>query len=250
MQRSSASSLAVKVMVAVASGIVGLAVAVDRLEPFLTRNQRVYLVVAASVIAIGSSVAGAVGEYRSRQAEAHQDDAGFLLRGGAWAISDLTGIDVRDLGLAVYQVRREPILRWRQYLARVRRERAMLRPEASGVVWRPGKGVIGKCVQDGVVVGQDRARDEAPWLNATLDDWKHRVPEHVRSGLTYDEFRRTRGKYHVVIASPVTVEGRRSTRTVGCVALDGPAGSYARLWSDDVKDVLTDLGRQLERFVL
>ena len=213
------------------------------------RGQRAALVATAALVAFVTTTGAAVGEWRGRRAEARRDDLALVLAGAAWAVHDLTGIDVRELGLAVYRVRRQRLPPWRRILARVHRERAARRPATSGVVWRPGMGVIGQCVAVGTDVGQDVGADSRPWLEVGPEQWAE-VPEHVRAGLTYEEFTRVRGKYHVVLATPVIVDAGTNSRVIGCVALDGPEGSYDLLWTGEVRWVLADTAVTLRQFVL
>ena len=215
-----------------------------------SRAQRLTLLLITAGIAFGSAVGSAIGEYRRRRAEARRDDIGFAVTGAAYAIQDLTLIDVRDLGLAVYLLRRDRWRPWLKVLHRVYRLRAARRPAVSGINWRPGKGVIGLCVESRNAVGQDVGADEAPWLNASRDDWLLRVPDHVRSGLSYAEFTAVRGKYHVVVAVPILDESRPGSEVRGCLALDGPAGSFATLWTQEVRDALVFSAATLGQYVL
>lgn len=216
----------------------------------LSTGLRLALLLTAAAVGLVSATGAAVGDFRRGRAEARREDIGFAITGAAFAIQDLTLIDVRDLGLAVYVLRRDRWRPWLHVLDRVYRLRAARRPAVSGITWRPGKGVIGLCVQTRDAVGQDVGRDEAPWLDATPDDWALRVPDHVRSGLTYEEFRAVRGKYHVVVAVPILDETRPGDEVRGCLALDGPAGSYDTLWTQEVRDALTFSAATLRQYVL
>ena len=209
---------------------------------------RVALVTVAAAVAFTTSMLLAVGEWRGRRTQELRDDVALVLTGAAWAMHDLTGLDVRELGLAVYRLRRERLRPWRRLLVRVHRERAARRPATSGVVWRPGKGVIGKCVALGADVRQDVGADAGPWLEVARERWPE-VPEHVRAGLDYDEFVAVRGKYHVVVATPVIDDLAVRSRVLGCVALDGPEGSFALLGGEEVGSVLVSTAAMLRRFV-
>jgi hypothetical protein len=244
------AKLAGKVLVATTSGLTTGALGVHAVNPYLDDWQRTGLVVITAVIATGTSSATAWGEYRRKQAENRREDADFFLRGARWAVHDVTGLDVRDLGVACYAVRRSRLPGARPVLRRIGRVRSTRRPTASGVRWRPGVGVVGVCVRDGQAVVRDVEADERAWLTATREDWDTIVPEHVKVGLSYEEFRRVRGKYHVVLAVPIITEQGQRSKVVGCVALDGPTGSYGALWTQDVRDVLTGATVNLRRFVL
>jgi hypothetical protein len=243
--------LAAKVGAAVLAAAAATGLALDEAgiwEP--GDEQRLGLLLATAALALGSATGAALGEYRRGRAEARRDDIAFALTGAAFAIQDLTLIDVRDLGLAAYVLRRDRWRPWSKVLDRAYRLRAARRPAVSGITWRPGKGVIGLCVQTRDAVGQDVGADEAPWLQADRNDWALRVPDHVKSGLTYEEFLAVRGKYHVVVAVPILDDTRPGAEVRGCLALDGPAGSFATLWTQEVRDALAFSAATLRQYVL
>ncbi len=205
----------------------------------------VALVVATAVLAAGSTAATAVSEWRSRRLGARREAADVVLNAAAWAIVDATGLDYRDLGLAAYRTERVWWAPGRHRLRRVHRVRAKRRPTASRVKWAPGKGVIGQCVERGQLVAQDvRADYEAVWP-CDQQEWDVVVPPEVRNGLTFEEFLDVREKYDVVVATPVLDDSGPGTRVVGCVALDGPAGSLTTLMVDEVLGLLDSAAQGL-----
>lgn len=237
-----------KVLTAVAAAAVGAGLALQGAGVWSPhRTVVVSLVVAAAVLAAGSTTGTAVAEFRARRLGARRDLADVTLTGTAWAIVDAVGgIDYRDLGLAAYRVQRVWWEPWRKRLHRIHRVRAQFRPVASKVRWAPGKGVIGACVSQGQVVAQDvRADYDAIWP-CTEDEWDTVVPAEVR-GLTFAEFLDVREKYDVVVATPVLDDSGPVTTAVGCVALDGPAGSLDRLTADDVLGLLDSTAQSLLR---
>ena len=191
--------------------------------------------IVAAALAFAATTHAVLKDYRARRRATATEDLRYAVRQLAFSIAEMTLVDVRDLGLAVYVVRRDWPLPWRRRLDRVLRERAVRRPSASRVTWRPGMGVIGRCVATGTDVAQDVGADTAPWLDATPEDWALRVPEDVKAGLTHEEFLELRGRYHVVVATPILDDRASVTRVVGCVALDGPEGSFDDLAADDVR---------------
>lgn len=245
-----ASRLFAKVLVAVVSGLSSAALGLHAVDPFLAGWQLRVLIVVTAAIATGASSGAAIGDYRRRTAESRREDADFFLRGARWAVHDVTGLDVRDMGVACYAVRRVRLAPWRRTLRRIGRVRSTRRPTSSRVRWRPGVGVVGVCVREGRVVVRDVEAGERGWLDATRQQWDTVVPDHVKDGLSYDEFRQVRGKYQVVLAVPIIREATERSRVVGCVALDGPSGSFDLLWTQDVRDVLTGASVNLRRFVL
>jgi hypothetical protein len=248
---SATGRLAVKVVIALFGTVVTALLAANSAGVWRPRRDVVIgLIATAAVLAVGSSTAAAIGEYRRQRGEVRREDVAFLLTGAAWELFDLTAIDPRELGLAVYVVRRERLLWWRRRLVRLHRERAARRPTASDVVWRPGKGVIGTCVARGEDVGQDTDSDYRAVWDRTRAEWDTEVPDTIKLGLSYDEWLRVRGKYGAVIATPIIDDTGRETRVVGCVALDGASGTFARLSAPDARQVLGDTARSLARWVL
>lgn len=240
--------LTAKVLAAATSSAAALVLGLDQLGAFEPDpGLRTAAVVAAAVLAFGATAGAALREFRAPEVDARRDDVRLLLQGLALTVFDLTDIDVRDLGLAVYLVRRERLLPWRRRLVRVHRERAARRPSASDVVWRPGKGVIGRCVQSGADEAQDVGADGAAWTRATQDDWDLRVPDAVRAGLTLEEFRRLAGRYSVVVATPLLDDRGTTTRVIGCLALDGPEGSFEDLSADDVRAAMAEVASTVRR---
>jgi hypothetical protein len=51
--------------------------------------------------------------------------------------------------------------------------------------------------------------------------------------LSQSEFVSLQGRYHVVVATPILDDSASRTKVVGCLALDGPPGSYDDLAADD-----------------
>lgn len=241
---------------------------------------RAAAVTVSAVLAFVSTTGSAVGTWRRGRDAARRDRIAFVLRTLAYTVQDLTDLDTRELGVALHLLRAD---RWppsaaaanlaavfvpgrrapRLRLVRVVRERASRRPSTSGVVWRPGKGVIGLCVATGDVVGQDVGADTAPWVGAgtsagghgasvaggVVDRWTL-VPEDVRGSFTRAEFDALAGRYGTVLAAPLIDDGGTGSAVVGCVSLDGPHGSFELLWSPDVRSALAQAAETLRRLVL
>ena len=223
-------------------------------------------VAVSAALAFTSTTVSAVGAWRRRRDAAAQDRIAFVLRSLAYTVQDLTDLDTRELGISLHLLRAD---RWppgaalanlvaavspgsraaRVRLVRVVRERASRRPTASGVVWRPGKGVIGLCVATGEVVGQDVAAVTGPWLRVPAERWTT-VPDEVRDGFSWAEFAALAGKYGAVVAAPLIDDAGQSSRVVGCVSLDGPDGSFDLLWAADVRSALAQAAETLQVLVL
>ena len=228
------ATLAAKIAWAVVAAGAALGLAFDQAEVWqVARGTKVALIVAAALISVGSTLTAAVGEYRRQRGDALAGHARAILVPLAFVLQDMTGIDVRDQGLAAYVVRRVWWWPSRRRLVRIYRERPRL-SSASGVEWRPGVGVIGRCV----VLGQDVCVDIASLddllTGVTAAEWST-LDEDVTLGLTWEEHRRLRGRYSVVLATPILVEYPSGGRVVGCISVDGPPGSYDRIVASDVR---------------
>ena len=242
------SVLVAKVAVAVAAACVVGALALRAVGVWAPpRPALVVLVLASAALSAGSATTGAVREWRRRRLGEQREQAEQLLRSTAWAVADTTGLDFRDLGMAAYRVERSGLLARRERLRRVHRVRPWRRPAASGIDWQPGVGVIGSCVAMRQVLAQDLAAVYGALLPCTRAEWETLVPEAVRQGLTYDQFLDVHDKYAVVVATPVIDDAGARPRVVGCVSLDGPAGSFAQLTSPQVLGLLGSAAQGLLR---
>ncbi|MGI4895088.1 MAG: hypothetical protein ACRYF3_08255 [Janthinobacterium lividum] len=236
------------VTVAVLAALVAAALALDRTDLWDMQPHTVVLFVAlAAALAIATSVSHAVAAVRAQRRNAQRDLLEDLLQGSVWAIADATHTDPRDLAVAAYETRTPWVRRWRgARLARLHRVRAGRRPAASGTVWTPGKGVIGTCVATGTVVARDLTALEAR-LDALDPAGWDALPESDRQGLTREEFTRLRGRYPVVVAVPVVDDTGSVSDVVGCLALDGPAGSLPALSRPEVLGILEASARAVAR---
>lgn len=238
--------LLVKVLAAIVAAAVGAGLALQGSDVWSPSDLVVVsLIVTAAVLAVGSTTGSAVGEYRARRLGARREFADRVLTGTLWAIVDATGLDYRALGLAAYRVRRVRWCPWRKELGRVSRVRSPYRLVASGIAWTPGKGVVGACVAQQQVLAKDLSLIDAAIWPCTEAEWDTVVPPDVRLGLTFAEYLEIRGKYDVVVAAPILDTSASTTRAVGCVALDGPAGSMNLLDADDVHSLLDSAAQNL-----
>lgn len=210
---------------------------------------RTGLVIAVGVVAFTSSVYAATEEYRGHMAAAVRERVAFVLRALAFDLQDATGLDVRDLSLGVYLRRRAIWVPWRERLVRIHRERATSRPVTSGVRWSPGKGVVGRCVAEGQDIGVDLTELDASISEVSREKWATIDPE-LRLGLSWKEYQRVRGKYGVVLASPIIDDTGSPARVVGCVSLDAPAGTRDRVTRDDIRERVASAGTAIFRLVL
>lgn len=98
----------------------------------------------------------------------------------------------------------------------------------TGIAWRRGRGVIGKCWDTRVPAFFNGEREYAPYRDHTEGQWAS-VPNSVRMNLRFKEFARINDRYGDVIAVPIFVfrnEGDEHPDVVGCLAFDTPIGCH------------------------
>jgi hypothetical protein len=228
---------------------VAVAVGLDSADVWdASAGEKAALAIGAALLALVSSATAAAHEFQARRGAERRAKVAFLLEALGFAVQDATGVDYRDLGLAAYVVEREP-LRLRKRLARLHRVRPRTSPGVSGVVWRPGKGVIGLCVVEGRDIGFDVSELDARLAGVTRAEWPT-LPEDARLGLSFDEWELLRDKYGVIVATPIVRERAGRSTAIGCVSLDGPSGQLDVLFSDEVRAELQSAATGLERVVL
>ncbi|HSX69054.1 hypothetical protein [Nocardioides sp.] len=243
--------LLLRIVAALAAALVAVVVGLQSAGVWTPgKGWAIRLVVLAAVLAFLSTTATAVREYLAPKAERRREDAGQVLRTAFWEIWAATKVSPLDLGIAAYEVHR-PLWNWpprAKQMQRIYRERARNRMNTSGVSWAPGKGVIGYAVERQSFVGLDVDAAWSHLANASEATWLAQSDD-VRLGLSFEEFKKLQGKHGVVVAMPI-IDDDRGGRVVGCVALDGPAGSSAKLESTKVQRILGDASAALHRSVL
>jgi hypothetical protein len=238
-----------KVVLAAASFALAVAVGLESANVWTASpNQKAALAVTAAFLALVTSATAAVHDFQSRKSAAQRAKVAFLLEALGFGVQDATGVDYRDLGLAAYVVERQS-LRLRKRLVRLHRVRPRTSPGVSGVVWTPGKGVIGMCVLEGRDIGFDVSDLDARLAGVTREEWPS-LPPDARLGLSFDEWERLRDKFGVIVATPIVRERAGRSRAIGCVSLDGPAGQLDLLFSEEVRAQLQSAATGVERVVL
>ena len=238
-----------RVLVAVASCAAALAIALHETGVWeASARQQLAVAGAVALLALGSSVGAALDELQAQRSADRREKVAFILEALGFGVQDVTGIDFRDLGLAAYVLQR-PLLRREERLVRLHRVRPRASPGVSGVDWQSGKGVIGMCVVEGRDIGYDVSELDADIAGTSREQWAA-LPDDERLGLTYDEWLLLREKFGVVVATPIVSERSGRATTIGCVALDGPAGRLDDLFSDDVRAQLQSAATSLVRVVL
>lgn len=247
MTKALAKTLAA-VLVAVAASILALNGA-----RVITASNRLLLasVVVTTALAALSTIGGAWREWREQQLGNRRELTDFQLTATLWAIVDQvgTGLDYRDLGIALYRTHRPWWWPFRVGLRRLHRVRASRRPVSSDISFRVGKGVIGRCVETQSVAAYDLAQMYRDLGDPTETEWEQ-LPVDVSLRLSYAEYLDIRDKYAVVIASPIIDDSTPQARVRGCIVLDAPDGRYQDLNTDEVLALLNSATQGLLRQVL
>jgi hypothetical protein len=173
------------------------------------------------------------GERRRRKRAERSDSVRELLGGGLAKLEEDTGIDWKRAGLNAFLV--GGVFRKRQF--RLARVKLTPYPQASGVRWTRGKGVIGRCWSTQRFAMHDLRAEFAQHYEADRVRWEA-LPADARFGLSFDEFQRTRDLYGVIAAVPI-LDPQKPGKYLGCVSLDTPRDSAEGI---DQKKVEEDLG--------
>jgi len=242
-----------KTVVALAAAIAAVLLGLHQLRVVsLSRPAIIVTVIISAALAAVTTIAGSWSQWRQHRLGSRQEAVDALLTTSVWAIVDLLSgeLDYRDLGLAAYVTRRP----WwpapgsgrigQVRLVRLHRVRASRRPVTSDMSWRPGKGVIGACVERGQVVAMDLRELYDELGDIGQSEWAA-LPSDVSLGLSWQEFLDIRNKYDVVVAMPILQETSGRTQVRGVVALDGPAGTLELLSADGVVRQLGDAAKNI-----
>jgi hypothetical protein len=213
----------------------------------LSEDQQFWASLVVVLIGLIGSLSSIAGQRAHARQERRRDRLRALLQPVALRVQDLTGIDVRDLGLAAYEVQRFGWWRWpwQPRLRRLYRVRPKI-AAVSHVDWRPGKGVMGACVEQGQDIAEDIAALEETLKDLTLVTWDS---AHAY-GLTYREWLDTHGKYGVILATPILSEQAGGSTVAGVLVLDGPAGSFDTIVTDEIRSELASVADQIAANIL
>lgn len=181
--------------------------------------------IAAAMTGLIGSLDSAIQAHRAKRRVEIQALAGKRLLATLYEVSDAIGIDRDALGIALY------IRTWTGGLRRVEGTPRLLSPAHSGIRWRVGKGAIGWAVKTGAEVCVDLTELDREFELVGPDGWRD-ISAEQRLGLSPREMRLARGKYAVVLASPV-FGGRKGVS--GCVALDVSNATKAQVYVDPVR---------------
>lgn len=192
----------------------------------------------SAVLVIGAAAVlrvalDAVTRARERGTSQFEKAVGEALRSALVQIVEQTEIDWTEVGLNAFMVRTSK-LPWREaYLERVGRERIKSHPTASTVHWVRGKGVIGQCWDQGTDIGVDLTDAFAGLPTATEQDWSVLTSEDT-FGMTFSDYTQTK-EHGAVVATPIQ---DATSSVIGVVSVDGPHGSFERLFSEPTREAI------------
>ncbi|HEX6197670.1 MAG TPA: hypothetical protein VFZ37_17270 [Jiangellaceae bacterium] len=227
----------IRVTAAVIAAVAGIGLGLDEAGVWnAPRDVAVALVAAGVVVAFFISVESAVDRYLVSRAEELREQARAVLAPLLIELEEATGIGADELGVSAYRLRPR-VLPFRQpRLERIVRMQLVIRV-ASGISWRPGVGVIGQCVTRGADVIENLAMLDEELEDVTAEEWRT-LPADLTYGLSYDEYLRVRGKYEVILATPIIQERPLGSRVIGCIAVDAPAAAYDALVRDETRGLV------------
>jgi hypothetical protein len=226
-----------RVAAAIIAATVGIGLGLHELGAWtLPTWLAVSLLVAGVLVAFITATEAAVDQRRHGRIAELREQARAVLAPLLLELEEATGINARQLGVAAYRIRKPIWPFGKPRLERLLRLQLVIRV-ASGIVWRPGVGVIGQCVERGADVVENLATLDEQLASVAPAEWDS-LGEDLTYGFTYAEFQRVRGKYGVVLASPMIKETPLGSRVVGCVSVDGPPGSFQVLASDEIRGLV------------
>jgi hypothetical protein len=195
---------------------------------------------ALAYVAIGALVLLAIREpissWRRELRAGLRQDVLDVLRGAMLRIVEVSGLDWRTLGVHVFLVQHRARRFWRPELVRFARWR-LARQTASGpIIWRKGKGVIGRCWEEARDVGANLAEEWAPHVGCTQVAWEA-LPAELRYGFSFEEFNSSPLAQGAIVATPMLDQ---EGRVMGCVSADTPREGYDQLWRAPVREILQE----------
>jgi hypothetical protein len=173
-----------------------------------------------AITAVLASAIAALQEYKGEKDAKVANKIAPHLRFALCAIAD-AGVPQCDVGIGVWTVKRQPPLIGPKRLRAFTRWPAIYAVGTSGIDWRPGKGIPGRCVDKRAPVSRDLAKDHEAYGAVDKAGWDD-VPADVKQGLSFKEFHEATGRYKYVAAAPIVQSIRGRDETVGCVVLDIP----------------------------
>lgn len=196
----------------------------------------VVLVGAGVLVALITTIEAAIDEYRWGRAEEFRERARAVLSPLLVELEEATGVSTRQLGVSAYRLRRRVLPFRRRRLERLVRLQLVIRV-TSGIAWRTGVGVIGQCVERGEDVIENLAALDEQLAGVDEAEWKT-LPADLTFGLSFYEYAKVRGKYEVVLATPIITETPLGSRVIGCIAVDAPQHAFDALASNQTRGLV------------
>lgn len=196
----------------------------------------VVLVGAGVLVALITTIEAAIDEYRWGRAEEFRERARAVLSPLLVELEEATGVSARQLGVSAYRLRRRVLPFRRRRLERLVRLQLVIRV-TSGIAWRTGVGVIGQCVERGEDVIENLAALDEQLADVDEAEWKT-LPADLTFGLSFREYAKVRGKFEVVLATPIITETPLGSRVIGCIAVDSPQHAFGALASDQTRGLV------------
>jgi hypothetical protein len=226
-----------RVAAAVVIALVGLGLGLEEAEAWEPTRQLLVAMIATSVaIAFITTTEAAVDQYRHGRVEEIREHARAVLAPLLLELEAATGISTRQLGVSAYRLRPRILPFRKRRLERLVRMQLVIRV-ASGIAWREGVGVIGQCVERGEDVIENLATLDEQLAEVTAAEWEQ-LPPDLTYRLSYDEYTRVRGKYEVILATPMIRETPLGSRVIGCIAVDAPQAAFDALATDETRGIV------------
>jgi hypothetical protein len=166
-------------------------------------------------------------KYKAYEREHARSEMNQPCIGALNSITTNHDVPLAKLGISVFAIRGRLELKWRvvpwwgKHLKQVFRFRLSDYPPEVPIRWTKGKGAIGECWQDGVAVVHDRRQAAASYGSRGQRPTKEnylKLPEQIRSGFTFNEFKQTVDNWGEILAMPITERG--TANLIGVLSID------------------------------
>ncbi|MFC4223585.1 hypothetical protein [Lysinibacter cavernae] len=141
------------------------------------------------------------------------------------AAAETSGVKITQIGVSVFETKRNRFRKWKMHLSRVLRFRLSDHPQESRVRWVPAKGAIGRAWKEGNIVHIDwmEVRRRVPVADEAYFAQPSEVLDVDLQGFSYPEYRNIESKYAEILAIPIIKESSNA-RCIGVLAIDIPQG--------------------------
>jgi hypothetical protein len=174
----------------------------------------VLAIVIAAVVPPLQSLISEFGERGRRKRAELQTTLHPILAGILIMLVEDASCDWQRTGIQVFKVQGK--LWWRRQVLVTKLRLAHVQP--SGIKWRQGKGMIGKCWATGEPETRNLEDHYRPYANIDELAWRLLPPNFEKYGLTYEDFQKTKGKFGLLSVFPLT----QGDKYIGCVTADMP----------------------------